>query len=490
MSGHSKWATIKRKKAANDAARGKLFAKLIRAIEVAAREGDPDPESNATLADAIQKAKDNSVPKDTIERAVKRGAGDLEGVKYEPAQYEGYAVGGVAVLVDCLTDNRNRTASDVRQAFTKIGGNLADPGSVAYLFTRRGQVVVASDGASEDDIMVAGLDDGLEDVEDQGEQLVAWCDPSDVPAAAQGARVQRPHHPRGRLDDGARDDHPGLRRRRREEGPPPPRHARRQRQRPGRVRELRHRRPGDGRGRSRLTCLLGAWVRRCYREHTFDVACRSYLVPDRPVRVLGVDPGLTRCGVGIVEGPPARPRLVAQQLVTTPTGDPLEQRLLALHDALAAVIAAHAPDEVGCEQVLFSKNVRTAMATGQAAGVVLLTAAEHGLPVSTYTPTDVKLSVAGHGAADKDAVARMVAAQLGLQTPPRPADVADAVAIALCHLARSRLAAATTSAAHSRLSEAARAAGSTSRQGWEAVLASRHVRVAGGTAPPRRGGRS
>ena len=182
MSGHSKWATIKRKKAANDAARGKLFAKLIRAIEVAAREGDPDPESNATLADAIQKAKDNSVPKDTIERAVKRGAGDLEGVKYEPAQYEGYAAGGVAVLVDCLTDNRNRTASDVRQAFTKIGGNLADPGSVAYLFTRRGQVVVAADGASEDDIMLAGLDAGLEDVEDQGEQYVAWCDPSNVRA--------------------------------------------------------------------------------------------------------------------------------------------------------------------------------------------------------------------------------------------------------------------------------------------------------------------
>jgi YebC/PmpR family DNA-binding regulatory protein len=180
MSGHSKWSTIKRKKGAADAKRGKLFARLIRAIEIAAREGGSDLDANPSLSDAVQRAKDDSVPKDTIERAVRRGAGELEGVAYDAVQYEGYAPGGVAVLVDCLTDNRNRTAADVRSVFTKHGGSLAEPGSVGYLFTRRGQVVVPADGATEDDLLVAGLDAGLEDVEDQGDQYVAWCAPTDV----------------------------------------------------------------------------------------------------------------------------------------------------------------------------------------------------------------------------------------------------------------------------------------------------------------------
>jgi YebC/PmpR family DNA-binding regulatory protein len=180
MSGHSKWSTIKRKKGAADAKRGKLFARLVRAVEVAAREGGSDPDANPTLSDAIQRARDNDVPKDTIERALKRGAGELEGVSYEHVQYEGYGPNGVAVLVDCLTDNRNRTASDVRSIFTKHGGSLAEPGSVSYLFTRRGQLVVARDGTSEDDVLLAGLEAGLEDIEERGDVLVAWCAPSDM----------------------------------------------------------------------------------------------------------------------------------------------------------------------------------------------------------------------------------------------------------------------------------------------------------------------
>ena len=146
MSGHSKWSTIKHQKGAKDAKRGKLFAKLIRAIEVAARSGGANPEGNAALADAIQKARDNSVPNDTIDRAVKRGAGELGGQQLELVTYEGYAPGGVAVLVEALTDNRNRTAADIRHVFTRGGGSIADPGSVAYLFTRRGQLVVPGDG--------------------------------------------------------------------------------------------------------------------------------------------------------------------------------------------------------------------------------------------------------------------------------------------------------------------------------------------------------
>ena len=182
MAGHSKWANIKHRKAAQDKKRGKQFGKLIRAIESAAREaGTSDPEMSPSLGLAVQKAKDADVPKDNIERASKRGAGELDGAAaYETATYEGYAPGGVAVLVDVLTDNRNRTASDVRSAFSRAGGSLAEPGSVAFLFTRRGQVVVDADGVDEDELMLVGMDTGMEDLEPEDGTFTAWCDPSDV----------------------------------------------------------------------------------------------------------------------------------------------------------------------------------------------------------------------------------------------------------------------------------------------------------------------
>ena len=184
MAGHSKWANIKHRKASQDKKRGKQFGKLIRAIESAAREsGSADPEMSPSLALAVQKAKDADVPKDNIERACKRGAGEMDGAAaYETATYEGYAPGGVAVLVDVLTDNRNRTAADVRSAFSRAGGNLAEPGSVSFLFTRRGQVIVDAAGVDEDELMMAGLDHGLEDLEPEGEVFTAWCDPSEVVA--------------------------------------------------------------------------------------------------------------------------------------------------------------------------------------------------------------------------------------------------------------------------------------------------------------------
>ncbi|MFC6883104.1 YebC/PmpR family DNA-binding transcriptional regulator [Actinomadura yumaensis] len=170
MSGHSKWATTKHKKAALDAKRGKLFAKLIKNIEVAARTGGGDPDANPTLYDAIYKAKKNSVPNDNIERARKRGAGEeAGGADWQNITYEGYAPGGVAVLVECLTDNRNRAASEVRVALTRNGGSLADPGSVSYLFNRKGVVIVPKSGTSEDDVMMAVLDAGAEEVNELDE---------------------------------------------------------------------------------------------------------------------------------------------------------------------------------------------------------------------------------------------------------------------------------------------------------------------------------
>lgn len=183
MSGHSKWSTIKHKKGAADAKRGKLFARLIRAIEAAARDGGPDPDANPTLATAVQNARDNSVPKDNIERALKRAAGrEGGGVDYETVHYEGYATGGVAIYVECLTDNRNRAANDVRAAFNKHGGSLAEPGAVNYLFARTGVILVPAGAADEDDILLAGLDAGIADVVLEGDSYRVTTDPADVTA--------------------------------------------------------------------------------------------------------------------------------------------------------------------------------------------------------------------------------------------------------------------------------------------------------------------
>ncbi|HWC32519.1 MAG TPA: YebC/PmpR family DNA-binding transcriptional regulator [Actinomycetota bacterium] len=170
MSGHSKWSSIKHKKAVTDQRRGKMFSKLLRAVEVAAREGGGNVESNATLASAVEKARDFSVPVDNIDRAIKRGTGELEGARYEPAVYEGYAPGGVAVLVEAMTDNRNRTGQEVRHTFTKLGGNLGDPGSVAWMFDRRGVILVEASAADEDRLLEIVLDAGAQDLTLEGDQ--------------------------------------------------------------------------------------------------------------------------------------------------------------------------------------------------------------------------------------------------------------------------------------------------------------------------------
>jgi YebC/PmpR family DNA-binding regulatory protein len=181
MSGHSKWATTKHKKAVIDAKRGKLFAKLIKNIEVSARVGGGDPDGNPTLYDAIQKARKTSVPLDNIERAVKRGSGaEAGGADWQTIMYEGYGPNGVALLIECLTDNRNRAAMEVRTAMTRNGGTMADPGSVAYLFNRKGVVLVPKEKLTEDDVVAAVLDDGAEEVNDLGEAFEVVSEPGDM----------------------------------------------------------------------------------------------------------------------------------------------------------------------------------------------------------------------------------------------------------------------------------------------------------------------
>ena len=194
MSGHSKWATTKHKKAVIDAKRGKLFAKMIKNIEVAARTGGGDPAGNPTLYDAIQKAKKSSVPNDNIDRAIKRGSGaEAGGAEYQTIMYEGYGPNGVAVLIECLTDNRNRAASEVRVAMTRNGGSMADPGSVSYLFGRKGQIIVPKgDGLTEDSILEAVLEVGAEEVNDLGDSFEVLSEPGDlipVRTALQDAKI-------------------------------------------------------------------------------------------------------------------------------------------------------------------------------------------------------------------------------------------------------------------------------------------------------------
>lgn len=183
MSGHSKWATTKHKKAVVDAKRGKLFAKLIKNIEVAARMGGADVDGNPTLYDAIQKAKKSSVPNKNIDSAVKRGGGlEAGGADYETIMYEGYGPNGVAVLIECLTDNRNRAASDVRVAMTRNGGSMADPGSVSYLFNRKGVVLLPKGELSEDDVLETVLEAGAEEVNDNGDTFEIISEPTDMVA--------------------------------------------------------------------------------------------------------------------------------------------------------------------------------------------------------------------------------------------------------------------------------------------------------------------
>lgn len=191
MSGHSKWATIKHKKGAADKARGKLFAKLARQIEVAARAGGGDLDSNAALRTQVLKAKAGQMTKDAIDRAIKRGIGESDGANYESITYEGYAPGGVAMLIDVLTDNRNRTASDVRSAFTKFGGSMAEPGAVGWQFSRRG-VILVDGSVDEDTVMSVALESGADDVERDGDSWRVLTDPSavyDVKDAMEAAGV-------------------------------------------------------------------------------------------------------------------------------------------------------------------------------------------------------------------------------------------------------------------------------------------------------------
>ena len=364
MSGHSKWATTKHKKAVVDARRGKMFAKLIKNIEVAARMGGGDLGGNPTLYDAIQKAKKSSVPNDNIDRAVKRGSGaEAGGADYTTIMYEGYGPAGVAMLIECLTDNRNRAAMEVRTAMTRNGGSLADPGSVSFLFNRKGVVIVPQ-----------------------------------RPGGQAGHRGRRPRgharrrrrggqRPRGGLRGDHRGDRPGRRPHR------APGRRRRLRLRRGAVRAGHAGRSSTRDGAGKVFRLVEALedlddVQNVFAN--FDVPDEvmaelddpgtrvpsRVVVPDRvsyagtaagrvsvcteqvfgrkatSMRVLGIDPGLTRCGLGVVEGSVGRPlTLVDVNVVRTSADQPVAQRLVTIEKGIDAWLDEHRPDAVAVERV-------------------------------------------------------------------------------------------------------------------------------------------
>ncbi len=191
MSGHSKWATIKHKKGATDAKRGKIFTRLIKEITVAAKSGGGDPDGNPRLRTAIVAAKAENMPADNIKRAIQRGTGELEGVSYEEISYEGYGPGGVAVIIDVLTDNKNRAVSEIRHAFSKNGGNLGTEGAVSWMFSKKGVLSIAKDAASEDKLMEIVLESGAEDLNDEGESWEILCDPKDFEAVVDALKAAK-----------------------------------------------------------------------------------------------------------------------------------------------------------------------------------------------------------------------------------------------------------------------------------------------------------
>ena len=337
MSGHSKWSTIKRAKGITDAKRSATFTKVAREISVAARQGGGDPDANYRLRLAIEKARAVNMPSDNIKRTIDKATGGGDAEQFEEIVYEGYGPGGVAVLVEAATDNRNRTAAEVRSIFTKTGGQLAGSGAVAWQFEPRGLITITRDGTVDaDEVALTAIDAGAEDVDtDADESIEIYTEPGDARVGPEGARGRRrPRRLRRERDDRQADGRAGLR-----EGAPgaaPGRAPRGPRGRPAGHRQLRH-----PRGRLRR---------------------------GRRVIILGIDPGTAALGYGIIERQRDRLRAVDYGCVVTTPDVPLGERLLAIHQALQELIETHEPAVVGRRADLLLRNAQTAMAVGQPAG--------------------------------------------------------------------------------------------------------------------------
>ena len=405
MSGHSKWATIKHKKAATDAKRGKIFTRLIKEIQIAARSGGGDPDGNPRLRTAVAAAKGVSMPADNIKKAIMRGTGELEGGQIDEVMFEGYGPGGAAVLVAVATDNRNRTVSEIRHMFSKNGGNLGEQGSVAWMFERKSQIVVEKDKATEDQLMNILLEAGGDDLRDSGDSWELLSDPASHEAvinALAAAKIETVSAELAMV--------------------------------PKNLMKLEGK---NAQGMMKLTEALEEHddVQNVYSN--FDVDEEEVeaagIVSPKLMRVLGIDCGTERTGYGVIDSDGRIHRMVVAGCIKTSPREPLEARLVSIAGELRAVLRDHRPDAAAVEEVFFAANARSALRLSHVRGVALLIAAEAAVQVAEYSALEIKMSVVGYGRAEKTQVQLMVASLLRLDAPLKSEDASDALAVAICH---------------------------------------------------------
>ena len=401
MSGHSKWHTIKHKKGAADAKRGKVFTRIIKELTVAARAGGGDIDSNPRLRTIVAEAKSVNMPADNIKRAIQRGTGELPGVSYEEITYEGYGPGGAALIIETLTDNKNRTVGEMRHLLGKYGGNLAAENSVAWMFDKKGYIVVDKAKTDEDALMAAALDAGADDLRDDGDSWEVVSAPDafqKVLEAVKGLGVE-----------------PGAA----EIAFLPQNYVKL-----------------EGKPAQQMVKLMDAIEE---HEDTKKVWSNADIEEKEIEASLGVKNFRDRSRLGAhrlrlhrIVGQPPPPRHLRHPLRSRP----LDISGTAAGDSRRpqALLERHRPECVAVENIFFAKNVRSALKLGHARGVALLAASQASIPVVEYSPAEIKRSVVGYGRAEKQQVQAMMKLLLGLDAVPSPHDVADALAVAICHI--------------------------------------------------------
>ena len=429
MAGHNKWSKIKRKKGVADARRSKVWARITRDIMVAAREGGGDVSMNARLALFVDKAKGENMPKDNIERAIKRGTGEIAGADYEEMSYEGYAPGGVALFVECLTDNTNRTVAEVRHAFSKNGGNLGTSGSVGYLFERKGVVDVPAEGIEEDDLFLLVAEAGAENLEREDDTYTVTAPVEDFSGVltalknegieAKDDRLER--FPLTKVSADAETATKVLKLDRR---------PRRPARCPVRLLQPRRGRGDDGGALayvfSTAAVLFGARSSACLTPPT-----------PTPMIILGIDPGTRHTGYGVVEVTGRSVEVVRYGALKLNPSMDHALRLDVVYRGLLEVIDDTLPDECAIEMPIYGRNAQSLLKLARAQSAAMLAAMHREVPVTQYTPSEIKKAVTGNGNASKEQIWFMVSQQLSL-TEHKGLDASDALGIALCHQHRMR----------------------------------------------------
>ncbi|KAK3608833.1 hypothetical protein CHS0354_006874 [Potamilus streckersoni] len=395
MSGHSKWSTIKRKKGAIDAQRSKVFTKIIKEITVAAKMGGSAVNANPRLRTAVEWAKSENMPADNIARAIKKGAGELENVSYEEIVYEGYGPAGTAVIIECLTDNRNRTAASVRTIFNKCGCSLGNTNSVLYMFDRKGVIAVPKDTISEDTLTEHAIEAGSEDIQTNEDTYTVYTAPADLHKVADYL---------------------------------------------------------DGKGVKTQDVKIGLFAQNAIVVNSKEGAMQvmrfiEMLEDDDDVQnvhtnfdiseelltelYIGIDPGSRITGYGVLENSGNRISLVTSGTIKTNPEEDIARRLLTIKNRLEDVISEFNPTDAGVEAVFHSVNARSSLILGQARGVILVTLAAAGIAVREFSPKEIKLATVGYGSAEKSQIQQMV--RLILNTNKTfSEDEADAVAAGIC----------------------------------------------------------